>query len=373
MKFLYAVLLALVSSASLAQSYYTAILDSAVSEEAGKLDFNGNVMVAKNGNIIYQKSFGVSNYYTGEKLDSSSVFELASVSKQFTAMGILLLVDQGKLKLTDSLRMFFPQLQFKNVTIHHLLTHTGGLPEYQTVMMLGKWDKKKIAFNPDVIEFMAERKARLQFKPGEKWMYSNTGYMLLASIIEKVSGESFKDYMEKNIFNPLKMSHSRVYNTRRSTGETIPNYAYGFVHDKSSNKYVLPDSLPAFDFVYWLDGIQGDGIINSTTGDLLRWDRALKNSTLLSTKLQKEMFKPHTVADSVSNLYYGYGVIIAKDSQSSVISHTGGWPGYWTYLSRLVEDDITVAVLSNNNRNAPAIGRKIEKLAGQKRSDQLTK
>jgi CubicO group peptidase (beta-lactamase class C family) len=314
--------------------------------------------VARDGNIVYQGAFGYRNFETMEKLDNNSVFELASVSKQFTAMGILLLVEKKKIKLTDTLRHFFPQLPYTGITIRHLLTHTAGMPEYDRVME-GKWDETKVAFNDDVINFLATENPAIKFKPGARWEYSNTGYLMLASIIEKVSGKSFKDYMQENIFKPLSMTHSRVYNTRRSKKEVIPNYAFGYVHIDSLDKYILPDSVPELNFVFWLDGIQGDGIINSTTGDLLKWDRALKHNKLLSAELQKEMLSAQEPLQPNSSDAYGYGVILTRDTLGDKISHSGGWAGYVTYLSRNVDKDITVVVLSNNMSSSSAIANSL--------------
>jgi CubicO group peptidase (beta-lactamase class C family) len=330
-----------------------ASLDSFMTAEVQVHQFNGNVLVAKAGKLIYQRSFGYSNYDTKTALDSNSIFELASVSKQFTAMGILQLKDQGKLSLSDTLRKFFPELPYANVTIQHLLTHTSGLPDYMEAMA-AKWDHKKIAFNKDVIHFLATEKIPANFQPGAKSEYSNTAYEMLASIIEKVSGQSFQQYMQDHIFKPLGMQHTRIYNTRRS-GETIPDYAYGYVYSDSQKRYVLPDSLSMYDLVFYLDGIVGDGTVNSTTGDLLKWDRALKEHMLLSERTQKEMFTPQTIFDTATNLHYGYGVFLGENEVGRYITHGGGWPGYHTNLIRYIDRDITVIILSNNQGNASAL------------------
>lgn len=346
-----ALLLLLFPFSLYAQKNYPALLDNYMQAEVSVNNFNGNVLVAKSGNIIYQKAFGFRNYDTKELLDNNSVFELASVSKQFTAMGILMLKEKEKLKLSDSLRKFFPELPYQNITIQNLNTHTSGLPDYMDAMA-DKWNHKKIASNIDVINFLAAEKIPANFKPGEKWEYSNTAFELLASIIEKVSGLSYKDYMEKNIFTPLGMTYSRVYNTRRSSKEIIPDYAYGFVYSDSLKSYTLPDALPEDDFVIYLDGIVGDGCINSTTGDLLKWDRAIKNHKLLNEVTQNEMLSPQSLMDTVSKKYYGYGEMLGKNEIGNYITHGGGWPGYGTVLTRYIEDDITIIILSNNEFNS---------------------
>ena len=327
--------------------------------------FNGNVLVAEKGEIILQKSYGYANFDNQRMLNDSSVFELASVSKQFTATGILLLKDKGKLSLTDSLRKFFPELPYSNITIQHLLTHTSGLPDYFW-LMIEKWDHKKIAYNMDVIALLAKEKPPSVFAPGTRWEYSNTAFVILATIIEKISGQSFKDYMRENIFQPLQMKHTLIYNTRRSKKDTVPNYAYGFNYNDSLKKFVLPDNDPATQFVIYMDGIQGDGIVNSTTSDLLKWDRAVKNHTLLTEATQNEMLKGQSLSDTVNKTYYGYGVGISKNDFGNIISHSGGWPGYTTYLARNTDKDQTYIILSNNNANSPGLSNVLQHIMAGK-------
>lgn len=329
-------------------------LDTYLSGQQKYFRFNGNVLVAEKGEIIFQKSYGFADFDKQRMLNDSSVFELASVSKQFTATGILLLADKGKLKLTDSLRQYFPELPYSGITIRHMLTHTSGLPDYESAMN-EKWDKTKIAFNNDMIAFLAKEKPPVLFEPGKKWEYSNTAYAILASIVEKVSDQTFAAFLSENIFTPLGMKHTRIYNTRRSAKDTIANYAYGFVYNDSLKKYFLPDSMADLKFVIYLDGIQGDGVVNSTTGDLLKWDRAVKNHTLLKEETQMEMLKGQSVIDTARKQYYGYGVFLEKNDFGNIISHSGGWPGYITFLARNTDKDQTYVVLSNNSSSSPGI------------------
>ncbi len=176
-------------------------------------------------------------------LDENSVFELASCSKQFTAMAIALLQHQGKLSVTDDFTKYIPELScYKGITIKDLVYHISGLPDYMAQdSMWIEWDEHKIATNGDVIALLAKYKPAVLFGPGTRHEYSNTGYMLLATIVERASGLSFGDYLDKHIFKPLKMSHSLVY-SRRYAPRKITNYAYGYVTDDSLQKLVLPDS-----------------------------------------------------------------------------------------------------------------------------------
>lgn len=178
-KFLILFLLPLASSA---QRQDAQLLDSFMEAAVLVHHFNGNILVAKKGNVIFQKAFGYRNYDTKEPLDNNSVFELQSVTKQFTGLSILLLIEKGKLSLTDTLRKFFPELPYENVTIRTLLTHTSGLPDDLDVMSQ-YWDHKKVAFNKDLIHILASHNVPPHFLPGEKVEYSNTAFELLASII----------------------------------------------------------------------------------------------------------------------------------------------------------------------------------------------
>src|SRR5450755_340555 len=252
------------------------------------------------------------------------------------------------------LRKLGLKVPYSNVTIQNLLTHTSGLPDYMDAMDK-KWDHKNIAFNNNMIQFLAKEKVPENFKPGAKWEYSNTAYAVLASIIEKVSGLSYNDYMYKNIFKPLEMNHSRVYNTRRSKKDTVADYAFGFVYSDTLKSYIIPDSLLSYDVVIYLDGIMGDGTINSTTGDLLKWDRALKNHRLLSETAQNKMFSPQSLMDTINNISYGYGVIVGRNQFGDFISHSGEWPGYRTVITRNLSNDATIIILSNNESNSDVI------------------
>ena len=177
-----------------AQKDHAKLLQEYMTGQNKYFQFNGAILVAEKGKPIYQQSLGYADYNTKRMLNDSSVFELASVSKQFTAMGIMILKEKGLLGYEDNIRKYFPQLPYDNVTVRNLLTHTSGIPSYE-LQFEKNWDHKKIAFNKDIIDMLSQRKDTLFFKPGTKWRYSNTGYALLASIIEKVSGVSYNDFM----------------------------------------------------------------------------------------------------------------------------------------------------------------------------------
>jgi CubicO group peptidase (beta-lactamase class C family) len=347
MKFIVTISLFLIAQLTFSQDKAQKI-DSLLNAYYTKGKINGNFLVAEKGKVIYSKSFGYADKETKEKLDENTIFELASCSKQFTAMGIMILKERGKLNLEDELGKYIPELSFyKGVIIKNLLNHTSGLPDYMELLD-SLFDKTKIATNKDIIDLFAKEQPKVSFEPNSKFEYSNTGFALLASIIENVSGLSFGDFLAESIFKPLQMNRTFVY-TRRYAPKKIDNYAYGYVYSDSLNKFVLPDELPETEIVIWLDGIVGDGCVNSTVNDLLKWDRALYTDKLISKKGIKAVFMAQTLNDkSKSNYGYGWGLDKNK-TFGEIASHSGGWPGYVTFIDRHIGEDRTIIALQNHD------------------------
>lgn len=326
-------------------------IDSFLVSLSTTVKFNGNVLIAEKGKAVYKKSFGLANEDTRQKLNENSIFELASVSKQFTAMAIVILKEQGKLNYEDKISKYIPELaNYDKITIKHLLNHTGGLPDYMQIMDT-VFDKSKIATNKDIISIFSKLNPPVLFEPNTQWEYSNTGYALLASIIEKASGMSYGNYLKKCIFQPLKMKNTFVYR-RRYAPSSVDNYAYGYVYSDSLKQYILPDELPETNQVIWLDGIVGDGTVNSTTMDLLKWDRALYANKLISNESKKEIFSSSKLNDK-SKTNYGFGWFVEDNGvYGNFVRHTGGWPGYRTIFERHIQNDKTIIVLMNHeNKN----------------------
>ena len=313
-----------------------------------KGQFNGNVLIAEKGKPIYQKSFGLANEQTKEKLNENSIFELASCTKQFTALAIVQLKEQGKLNYDDAVAKYLPELSaYNKVTIRHLLNHTSGMPDYMQLMD-SIWDKTKIATNKDIIYPFEAHRPPLLFEPNTKFEYSNTGYALLASIIERTSGMSYSNYLKQKFFVPLKMTNTFVY-TRRHAPRIIANYAYGYVYDENSKKFILPDDFDPTKMVIWLDGIVGDGTVNSTVNDLLKWDRALYQNFLITEESKKDLYQPATLNDGTKT-NYGLGWFLIQDNAFGFhVSHSGGWPGYATFIERHITNDKTIIILTNHD------------------------
>src|SRR5215204_2885969 len=255
---------------------------------AAQKDLSGVILIAENGKPVYQKAFGYREFENQIPLQTTDIFELASVSKQFTAMIIMMLKEKGMLNYDDSVSKYL-EISYKGITIRNLLTHTSGLPDYQDIMDK-YWDKTKVAGNPDCIEYLNKYAPPKHFEPGEKYEYSNTGYMLLASIAEKASGNDFIELCRKWIFRKLKMKNTDI----RTLGQkkSIKNFAIGHIYVEERNKYVRADSFPSSNYTIWLGNRKGPGRISSTAADLLKWDIALYTEKLIKQSTLQEAFTP---------------------------------------------------------------------------------
>lgn len=322
-------------------------LDSLFSELYKSGKFNGNILIAEKGKTIYQNSFGIGNEKRQDKLDLNSVFELMSVSKQFTAMAIVLLKEQEKLAYDDPISQYLPSLEkYSDITLRHLMNHTSGLPDYEELLD-SLFDKSKIATNEDVVQILQKNNVKRLFEPNTSYQYSQTGYALLASIVEVVSKEKYANFMESHIFKPLGMKHTFVH-TQRLNPKKIKNYALGYVQD-SLKKYVLPDALSEFRGVIFHDGVIGGRGIHSTLSDLMIWDRTLKNNKLISQKVFDEIYSPAILKNGKTS-DYGFGMKIENlPLNGLILRHTGGSYGYATCFERHLTKDYIIIILQNHD------------------------
>ncbi|WP_207533262.1 serine hydrolase domain-containing protein [Desertivirga arenae] len=327
-------------------------LDSLFNTICADSTFSGSVLVAEDGLPIYQKTMGYANLATKQAVSSQTMFELASVSKQFTAMAIMQLHDKKKLEYSDSLQKYFPKIAYPGVTIQNLLNHTSGIPEF-----LG-WDEKRINinqinYNKDILASIEKSPQALNFKPGEQLSYSNTNYVLLALIVEKVSGMAFSKYIQEKIFVPLGMNHTRVY-AQRAAKSKIRDYANGYVYDAGKGTFVINDEMLSNKYEYYFDGVAGPYGISSTTEDLFKWDQALYTEKLVSKEALSRAYQPSQLINGknakLGGLAYGFGWLIMPNRHFSGkwYMHTGGYPGYASIIVRYPEKNKTVIVLSNS-------------------------
>ena len=300
----------------------SAYMDAAAKEEK----FNGSVLVAKDGTIIFSKGYGVANAEHDIPNTPDTKFRLGSITKQFTATAILILQDQQKLKVTDLISQYLtdPPQTWESVTIHHLLTHTSGIPSYTDDPSYPKSMSK-----PETVESMIERfkDKPLEFEPGSKFHYDNSGYFLLGAIIEKVSGKSYETFLKEAIFEPLGMTDTGY--DRHST--VLSKRASGY--DRREERLV---NAPYLD----MNQPYAAGSLYSTVGDMFKWDRALKEGKLISAESMSAMFTPFK-----NN--YAYGWMIGEFKGHKRIGHGGGINGFATQFERYPEDDLCVAVLCN--------------------------
>lgn len=327
-----------------------AAYDSAVAQ-----GFSGVMLVAKNGKPIFKGVNGYRHFETKEPLQFDDIFELASVSKQFTAMIIMMLQEEGKLQYDDLLEEYV-KVPYKGITIRHLLNHTSGLPDYQAIMD-EHWDKQKVAGNEDVIAYLNRYAPPAHFSPGDKYEYSNTGYLLLASVAEKAAGKDFIEMARQGIFRKLKMKSTDI-RTLEAKAATV-NFAAGHLKDSSGN-YINANKFHSSDYTVWLGNRKGPGRISSTASDLLKWDKALYKNKLVSAGTLAQAFAPATLNNG-SKSYYGFGWDIdTYPVLGRIVKHNGDNPGYSTQIIRCINKNYTVIILCNNAH--PSFKRLIEEV-----------
>lgn len=294
--------------------------------------FNGVVLVAEQGNVIFHRSYGVSNIDTRAPLHAGSAFNLASVSKQFMAMMAMILSEQGKLRYDEPVQHYLPGFPYPDITIRQLLTHTSGLPEYFDLAQLYGPPLDTLT-NTGLLALLTRVRPALQFNPGERWSYSNTGYAVLASVIEAVAGMPIDAFFQQTITGPLGLTNTAIYHLRLS--HEPANRVFGF---RRENGRTLPFDLTRF------DGVVGDGNVYASAEDLLRWDQALYTEKLVKTTTLREAFTPVKLKNGTT-YPYGFGWFI--DSTGQVLSHTGSWTGFLNEIVRDTHKKQTLILLSS--------------------------
>ena len=305
--------------------------------------FNGCILVAENRKITYQNALGFTDAEQNEKLTLDHNFRLASVSKQFTAMAIMMLQEQGKLNYDDNLWLYIPELPYWHINIRHLLTHTSGLPDY-TSLLEEFWDlanksspERKVTSNMDALKLIVQKQPPVKFHPGDRHEYCNTGYMVLALIVERVSGERFQDFMKRYIFQPLEMNHTYV---NEPTG-ILPEIqrAHGFKPNPEGSGFIFDDH-------HYQNGMYGDGGIITTIKDMMKWDQALSTNKLVRKTTLDAALAP-AVLNDLSSVNYGFGWSIIPGENGTVVAHGGGWLGFRAFILRDITNHHTVIQLCN--------------------------
>ncbi|WEK19167.1 MAG: serine hydrolase [Candidatus Pedobacter colombiensis] len=303
-----------------------------------KYGFNGNMLVAKDGKILYEKAIGWADYLHRDSLKINSEFELASITKTFTGVAIMQLVEAGKLKLTDDVKKFYPNFPYDGITIELLLSHRSGMMNYvyfiDDIWRKEKRDMKKGVSNQEVMEIIAEKKPTPYTKPNRVFHYNNSNFMVLGAIIEKVTGKPYADYLAEHVFKPSGMKHTHVYST--TVYPKIPVDVVG--HDRTWRYSVVQN---------FLDGPVGDKGIYSTLHDLLLYDKALKNGRLLKQSSLDSAYQGRNKAIN-GHFNYGYGWrIFDGENGRKVVYHTGWWHGFRHIYVRDFQKNIVIIFLGN--------------------------
>jgi CubicO group peptidase (beta-lactamase class C family) len=343
---------------------------------AGWIQKNGPGMAAmliRDGQIEYRKGFGLADIEARKPITPNTQFLLASVSKQFTAMAIMILVEQRKLRLDDALAKFCPEFPdyAKTITIRHLLNHTSGLSQYQE-LLVGKVDENYFRSSkspPAAHEFTAtevlqtlSRQEKLRFPPGEKFEYSDSGYVVLGQIIERVTGKRYAEFLKEMIFDPLGMQDTLVVDERKQSARRLA-VGYGKRNGQWQDITYTPEKY-----------IYGEDNVISTVNDLYRWDQALYTERLVGRATLELAFTPGRTNDGkeietdilMRPNSYGFGWFISAIDGDKDVEHSGGWSGYVTDILRVPSRRVTAIVLTNSStENAPEIAEEMVEIAGR--------
>lgn len=306
------------------QRWYDSLLDNS--------GFNGVVLAAKGGNIIFEKCKGMGHVGENDTLTTNTPFHIASVSKTITAMAVLKLWQDGKLNIDDEYSKYFPAFNYPGVTIRTLLDHRSGLPNYLYFMEDLGWDKSVYIKNQDVLDYLINFKSQLKniATPGRHFTYCNTNYALLALLVEKVSNTAFPDFLQKEFFKPLGMAHTFVF-THADSAKVNPSYDW--------RGQMIP--------LNFLDLVYGDKNVYATAEDLLLWDRALRTNLIFKPETLAEAYKPYSnEKPGVRNYGLGWRMNIYPNGKK-MIYHNGWWHGYNASFIRLIDEDATIIVLGN--------------------------
>lgn len=290
------------------------------------------VIVTRGGATVFRKAYGMADTANQQALDAAMTLRLGSITKQFTAVAILMLAEEGKLALTDEITRFLPDypIQGKKITVEHLLTHTSGIQSYTGKPAYAETMDKDFTVNQMIDSFKSDP---MLFAPGERFAYNNSGYFLLGAIIEKVSGQSYARFLEQRIFLPLGMTHTAYEGSERTKGPRAAGHSKGDAGFGPARPLSMTQPYAA-------------GSLASSVDDLARWEAAIAGGKLLKAASWKNAFTPYKLTNGKST-GYGYGWEIGKLNGAEKIAHGGGINGFSTYALRVPEKKVFVAVLSN--------------------------
>jgi CubicO group peptidase (beta-lactamase class C family) len=296
--------------------------------------------VVRDGKIVKAAGYGLANVELNVPTKPETIFQTGSVGKQFTATAVMMLVEEGKVGLDDKMSKYFSNspAAWKDITVRHLLTHTSGIPDYNDKKEGGAFNLRVDYTEDEMVEKLSG--LPLDFPPGEKWSYSNSGYVLLGVLIHHVTGEFYGDFLQQRIFRPLQMTSTRII----SEADIVPNRSAGYrmVNGELKNQEWVSPSL----------NTTADGALYTNVPDMAKWDAALYTEKLLKRSSLDQMWTPVKL-NSGKTSTYGFGWAIVEINGHRLIEHSGAWQGFTTNISRFVDDRITVVVLANSDFAAP--------------------
>lgn len=343
---------------AVAQASQVERIDTILNQSYADSVFSGNVLVSEKGKIVYEKSFGYASYENKSPLTKETIFPVGSVSKTFTAVAVLKLAEQGKLRLDDSITKYLPDLSYKNVTLRQMLSHVSGLPEYQTEAVIKEIEGKGVT-NAELEKVFARLNLKEDFAPGSRWEYSNTNFILLALVVERASGINYPKYLAENIFKPARMNGTFVL--KSGVPESLKSRiadgyrSASFVAERDANIITLRG---ANSYYATVGNLYGAGGIYSTARDLFKFHEALLKNKILKSRTLAEMYQPVVLDGSESyaaqkntnyEARYGLGwFVVGDESGGKIVFHPGGVVGYVSYFLRNLSKDQCVVVLTNN-------------------------
>jgi CubicO group peptidase (beta-lactamase class C family) len=290
--------------------------------------------VVRDGKIVKAAGYGMANVELSVATKPESIFQTGSVGKQFTATAVMMLVEEGKVGLDDKISRYFPDSPpvWKDITVRHLLTHTSGVPDYTSEKTGGAINMRMDYTEEELVKKIAA--LPLDFEPGEKWSYSNSGYLILGVLIHHVSGEFYGNFLQRRVFQPLQMTSTRII----SESDIVPNRSAGYrlVKGELKNQEWVSPSL----------NTTADGALYTNVLDMAKWDAALYTEKLLKRSSFEQMWTPVKL-NSGKTYPYGFGWSIADVNGHRLFEHGGAWQGFTMHISRYVDDRLTVVVMTN--------------------------
>lgn len=328
-------------------------IDSIFHKNYNDKKFNGHILVFHKNEIVYDSFFGKADYEKNIDFNKNTIFQIASISKQFTATAILLLEQQGKLSTNDYVQKHLPEYPFKEVKIAHLLNHTSGMPNFIESM----WkdiDTTKVNGNSSMFKMLKSDKYPLQWKPGQKWQYSDIAYCTAALIIEKISGKNFKKFMNENIFIPNKMTNTTAEFYTDIRKVHLDSICQGYEYNEQTKDYEIAYNLTKNSHVKWLGNFYGDGSVYTTAYDLIKWFQVLKNDIFLFKDIKRKLFSPTILNNGKKatdwGFNYGMGWYIGNNKNvGTYYFHAGGQAGFSSKFIICPKKEIAIVMLSNLN------------------------